>query len=80
MRIDDSNRSTRILISQMKAGDVFFWDNRYWMVLEANSHINVLDEEDEAGKHYPVVDLKSGIVCMFVDDTVQPLPSATLSV
>ena len=80
MRIDDSNKSTKMLISQMKAGDVFFWDDRYWMVLNANSHINVLDEEDEAGKHYPVADLNNGIVGIFVDDTVQPLPSATLSV
>jgi hypothetical protein len=79
MRIDDSNKSTKMLISQMKTGDVFFWSERYWMVLDKSVLLDSLGDED-TGRTHPVVDLKNGILCMFFDDAVQPLPNATLSV
>ena len=81
MRIDKTSNSTGKLISNMKAGEVFFWDERYFLVLHPSILINSQDIEDESeSKTYPVVDLESGILHLFFDDAVQPLPDAILSV
>lgn len=81
MRIDKTSNSTGKLISNMKAGEVFFWESQYWMVLHPRTLINSQDIEDESeSKTYPVVDLESGILHFVFDDAVQPLPDATLSV